>query len=154
MCWYYYIFYIIHRYDVRQPGEIFNDFLTSLVGLKKFLTMKSVIVSKCVRFGAGRSEVRLSAGSYQNLVYWYCSLLTKRALCWRAAGVMYNAKKQIKWYPTFQTLNIGATNHCGCKASSTHYLKKINKIDQFPPGRRLVVMRFVLYWSSTASITL
>ena len=31
---------------------------------------------KCVRFGAGRSRVRLSAGSYHDLINWYCSILT------------------------------------------------------------------------------
>jgi len=41
---------------------------------------------KCARFGAGRSGVRLSAGSYQDLVNWYCSLLTRRTVCGRAAG--------------------------------------------------------------------
>ena len=41
---------------------------------------------KCVRFDAGRSRVRLSAGSYQDFVDWYCSLLTRRTVCGRAAG--------------------------------------------------------------------
>ena len=40
----------------------------------------------CARFGAGRSGVRLSAGSYQDLVNWYCSLLIRRTVCGRAAG--------------------------------------------------------------------
>ena len=33
---------------------------------------------QCVRFGAGRSRVRLLAGSYQDLVNWYCSLAGPR----------------------------------------------------------------------------
>jgi len=41
---------------------------------------------KRVRFGAGRSSIRLSAGSYQDLVNWYCSLLTRRTVYGRAAG--------------------------------------------------------------------
>ena len=41
---------------------------------------------KCVRFGAGRSRVRLFAGCYQDLVNWCCSLLTRRTVCGRAAG--------------------------------------------------------------------
>jgi len=36
---------------------------------------------KCVRFGAGRP-----AGSYQDLVNWYCSLLSRRTVYGRAAG--------------------------------------------------------------------
>ena len=35
---------------------------------------------KCVRFGAGRSRVRLSAGSYQDFVNWHCGLLTRRTV--------------------------------------------------------------------------
>ena len=42
--------------------------------------------SKCVRFGTSRSRVRISAGSYQDLVHWYCSLLTRRTVCRRATG--------------------------------------------------------------------
>ena len=41
---------------------------------------------KCVRFDAGRSRVRLSVRSYQHLANWYCSLLTRRTVCGRAAG--------------------------------------------------------------------
>ena len=36
---------------------------------------------KCVRFGAGRSRVRLLSRSYQDLVNWYCGLLTRRTVC-------------------------------------------------------------------------
>ena len=35
---------------------------------------------------AGRSRIRLSTGSYQDLVTWYCSLLTTLTVCGRAAG--------------------------------------------------------------------
>jgi len=41
---------------------------------------------KCVRFGAGRSRVRHWTGTYPDLVNWYCSLLTRRTVCGRAAG--------------------------------------------------------------------
>jgi len=34
-----------------------------------------VVSGKCVHFGAGRSGVRLLAGSYQDLANWYCGLL-------------------------------------------------------------------------------
>jgi len=50
---------------------------------------------KWVRFCADRSRFRHSAGSYQDLVNWYCSLLTRRMVCVRAAGaVVQNAKTQ------------------------------------------------------------
>jgi len=39
-----------------------------------------------VPFGAGRLGVRLSAESYQDLVNWHISLLTRRTVCGRAAG--------------------------------------------------------------------
>jgi len=45
-----------------------------------------VVCGKCVRFGAGRSRVRISAGSYEDLVNWYCSLLTRSTMCRRATG--------------------------------------------------------------------
>jgi len=48
---------------------------------------------KCVRFGAGRSIVRLSAGSSQDFVNWYCSLLIRRV---RAAGNTPRSQKQEK----------------------------------------------------------
>jgi len=43
--------------------------------------------SSCARFGAGRSrfDSRLSAGSYQDLINWYRSLLIRRTVCGRAA---------------------------------------------------------------------
>ena len=42
-------------------------------------------IYNCVRLGAGRSKVRLSAGSYQDVVNWYFSLLARRTVCRRAA---------------------------------------------------------------------
>jgi len=41
---------------------------------------------KCVRFDASRWKVRLTAGSYQDLISCYCSLVTGRTVCGRAAG--------------------------------------------------------------------
>jgi len=46
---------------------------------------------KCIRFGAGRSGVRLPDGSYHDLVNWHCSL-TRRGMCGRAAGTIYSDK--------------------------------------------------------------
>jgi len=49
---------------------------------------------KCVPFDAGRSRVRLSAGSYQDLVNWYCSFLTRRTVCGRAVKTLVTLKKK------------------------------------------------------------
>jgi len=49
---------------------------------------------KCVRYGAGRSRVRLSAGSYQDLVNWCCSLPTRCTACRRAAGISPRTHKR------------------------------------------------------------
>ena len=38
-----------------------------------------------MRFGVGKSGVRLSSGSYQDLVNWHGSHLTRRTVCRRAA---------------------------------------------------------------------
>jgi len=43
--------------------------------------------------GTGRSVVRLSTGSYDDVVDWHCSLPTRCVLCWRAAGTIQNAKQ-------------------------------------------------------------
>ena len=51
---------------------------------------------KCVRFGATRSGVRLSAGSYQDLVNWYCNLLTWSTKC----AIQIAKQNQVKWYRT------------------------------------------------------
>jgi len=42
-------------------------------------------------------RVRLSAGSYQDLINWYCSLLTGRTVCGRAAGNTPRTQKQTEW---------------------------------------------------------
>jgi len=51
---------------------------------------------KCNRFGAGRSWVRCSAGSYEDLVCWYCSLLTRHTVYRRAAGNTPRTQKKKK----------------------------------------------------------
>jgi len=49
----------------------------------------------CFRFGAGRSGIReFSAGSYQDLVNWYCSLFTRRTVCGQAKGSTSRTQKQ------------------------------------------------------------
>jgi len=44
--------------------------------------------SKFVRFGAAWSRVRLSAGSHQDIVNWYCSLHTRHMVCRRWYGLI------------------------------------------------------------------
>jgi len=41
--------------------------------------------------------LQLSAGSYQDLINWYCSLLTRRTVCGRAAGNTLRTQKQTEW---------------------------------------------------------
>ena len=38
-----------------------------------------------------------SAGSYQDLVNWHCSLLTRLTMCGRSAGNTIRTQKQAKW---------------------------------------------------------
>jgi len=59
-----------------------------------------------VRFGAGRSRIRLLAGSYQDHVNWYCNLLTRRTECGRAAG---NTCRTQKTNQKLYKLSRGAT---------------------------------------------
>ena len=78
---------------------------------------------KCGRFGAGRSGVRLSAGSYQDLVNWYCSLLIRRTVWGRATG---NTKTNwVKWKPGKCTNSVVALQDlCSYKAPTTnHHIK-------------------------------
>ena len=88
-------------------------------------------IGKCVRFGAGRSRVRLSAGSYQDLVNWCCSLLTRRTVCGRAAGNTLRTQNRSgrneteivqtqSWrYKTFSCYKVPTTNHHNKQTSST-----------------------------------
>ena len=65
---------------------------------------------KCVHLGAGRSRVRLPGGSYQDLVNWYCNLLTRRTVHGRAAGNKSRPQtNRVKWKQTLHKLSRGAT---------------------------------------------
>jgi len=81
---------------------------------------------KCVRFGAGRSRVRLSAGSYQDLVNWFCSLLTRRTVCGRAAGNSPRTqKKQVNWNQKLYKLSRGGKTTAVIKRQQTnHHIKQ------------------------------
>jgi len=81
-------------------------------------------IGTCVRLGAGRSRVRrrsrVSAGSYQDLVNWYCSLLARRTVC---RGAARNTRRTFK-----QTRNctvVALQDHCSYTAPTTnHHIKK------------------------------
>jgi len=81
--------------------------------------------SKCVRFGAGRSRVRLLAGSYQDLVNWYCRLLTRRTVYGRAA--VNTPRTQHNTKPEICTNSVVALHdHCSYTAPATnHHIKKM-----------------------------
>ena len=81
---------------------------------------------KCIHFGAGWSKVRLSAGSYQDLVKPYCHLLTRRTVCERAAGNTPRTQKQTEGNGTRNCGNsvMALQDHCSYKAPTTNHLKK------------------------------
>ena len=85
---------------------------------------------KCVRFGAGWSRVRLSSGSYQDLVNWYCSLLTRRTVYGRAAGNSTRTTTKInKWNEPWNCRNsvVALQDHCSYKAPTTnHHIKQVD----------------------------
>ena len=106
---------------------------------------------KCNRFGAGRSWVRCSAGSYEDLVCWYCSLLTRHTVYRRAAGnTPRTQKKQTEWNEARNCTNSVVAfavikRHCSYKAPTTnHHIKKKSQSEcRFLHLRRLKL--FCLY---------
>jgi len=65
--------------------------------------------------------------SYQDLVNWYCSLLTRRTVCGGAAGNTPRTQKQAEWNETRNKTNsvVSLQNHCSYKMLSTkHQIKK------------------------------
>jgi len=78
---------------------------------------------KCVRYGVGRSRVRLSAGSYQDLVNWY-NLLTGRTVCGRAVGNTPWRQKQTR---SCRNSVVALQNHCSYEAPTTnHHIKHLH----------------------------
>ena len=74
-------------------------------------------------------RVRLSAGSYQDLVNWYCSLLTRRTVCGRAAGNALRTQKQPEWKSVnaeiVRNSVLALQDHCSYKAPTTnHHIKQ------------------------------
>jgi len=85
---------------------------------------------KCVRFGAGRLRVQLLAGSYQDHVNWYCSLLTRRTVCGRAAGNTPRTQKQTELNETRNCTKsvVALHDHCSYKAPTTNHHIKISMV--------------------------
>jgi len=75
------------------------------------------------------SGVRLSTGFYQDLTNWYCSLLTMRTLCGRAAGTIQNAKQTEAndTRPCTKSL-VALQGHCSYNAPSKHNMKQLKYI--------------------------
>jgi len=73
-----------------------------------------------------RSRVRLSAGSYQDLVNWYCSLLTRRTVCGRAARNTPRTHKQTR---NCANSVVALQDHYSYKAPTAKppYQKKVQK---------------------------
>jgi len=78
-------FTLKHRQKLH--GEKHAAWTSEIKDRSKFEQESSAMQRRLsVRFGAVRSRVRPSAGSYQDRVNWYCSLLARRTVCGRAAG--------------------------------------------------------------------
>ena len=71
-----------------------------------------------------------SAGSNQDLVNWYCSLLTRRTVYRGAAGTSPRTTTKInKWNETWNCSNsvVALQDHCSYKAPTTnHHIKQTN----------------------------
>ena len=86
---------------------------------------------KCARFGAGGSRVRLSAGSYQDLVNWYFGLLTRRTVYGKSCRELTQNIKtsRVKMKPEIVHNSVVALqDHGSYKAPTTnHHIKQTNK---------------------------
>jgi len=65
-------------------------------------------------------KVRLSAGSHQDLVNCYCSLLTRRTVCGRAAGNTTGTQKTSELKQKLYKTSRGSTRPCGYKVPTTN----------------------------------
>jgi len=62
-------------------------------------------LKESVRFDAGGSRVRLTVGSCQDFLSWYCSLFTRRTVCGRAGGNTPRTQIQIEWNESRECTN-------------------------------------------------
>ena len=84
----------------------------------------SMWYSKCVRTCTGGSGVCLCARFQQDLVNWYCSLLTRRTVCGRVARTIQTAKN--KWIETRHGKHsvVVLQDHYSYEAPWKHYLQQ------------------------------
>jgi len=78
---------------------------------------------------ASASVLVLSTGSYQDVINWYCSLLTRRTVCGRAAGNTLRTQKQPEWKSVnaeiVRNSVLALQDHCSYKAPTTnHHIKQ------------------------------
>jgi len=86
---------------------------------------------KCVRFGVGWS--RVSAGSYQDLVNWYCSLLTRCTVCGRAAGNTPRTQNQTR---NCTNSVVAQQDHCIIQRQQQTTTSKKHTVHASERGRR------------------
>ena len=105
---------IINRFQQSSDCSFWSSFVFWSIHIEKCVHCPAKFIDEgsCQvrRFGARRSGVRLLAGSYQDLVNWYCCLLTRRMVYGGAAVTTQNAKaNRVKWYHTLCMLGRGVT---------------------------------------------
>ena len=63
-----------------------------------------------------------SAGSYQDVVIWYCSLFTRRTVCGRAVGNKPRTEKQTEWNESRNCTNsmVALQDRCSYKTPTTN----------------------------------
>jgi len=64
----------------------------------------------------------------QDLANWYCSLLTRRMVCGRAAESTLRTQKQTEWNETRICTNtvVALQDHCSHKTPTKHHIKKMS----------------------------
>ena len=84
----------------------------------------SMWYSKCIRTCAGGSGVCLCARFQQDLVHWYCSLLTRQTVCGRVARTIQTAKNE--WIDTRHRKHsvVVRQDHCSYEAPWKHCLQQ------------------------------
>jgi len=100
-------------------APIFNAALKSKYKLDKYILKSQNHIKK----------IRFSAGSYQDLANWYCSIFTRRTVCKRAAGNTPRTQKQIR---NCTNSVVALQDHCRYKATTTNHHIKKKKIRMCP----------------------
>ena len=80
-------FYGHYLFAAFRPAKFFHSAYFLLWSIKLFVSRHSSPFFLCDDAFRALGTVRLSAGLYQDLINWYCSLLTWRKVCGRAAGI-------------------------------------------------------------------